>query len=116
MAEQVGSATARGSVARPGSAAGTAGGGTGAVADQVEGGDQVAAPFISQVPGTPVSFPTFHGRPVSWVAVSLVMVAFVVGGLALVFGPTWWLFWVALGLAVVGLLLAAATGIFDDWY
>ena len=36
------------------------------------------------------------------------MVAFVVGGLALVFGPTWWLFWVGLGLAAVGALLALA--------
>ena len=38
------------------------------------------------------------------------------GGLALVFGPTWWLFWVSLGVAALGALLAAATGIFDDWY
>jgi hypothetical protein len=38
------------------------------------------------------------------------------GGLALVFGPIWWLFWVSLGLAGVGALMALATGIFDDWY
>ena len=44
------------------------------------------------------------------------MIAFVAGGLALVFGPTWWLFWVAAGLAAVGGLLALATRIFDDWY
>jgi len=60
--------------------------------------------------------PSFHGRPVSWVAVSIVMVAFVIGGLALVFGPVWWLFWVAVGLTVVGGLLGAATNIFEDWY
>jgi hypothetical protein len=75
-----------------------------------------AAPFVSQVPGTPVHFPTYHGRPVSWVAVSLILVGFVAGGLALVFGPTWWLFWVSLGIAAVGGLLGLATGIFDDWY
>lgn len=103
MAEQVGSATATGTVASPGSGAAGASGGT-------------VTPFVSQVPGTPVHFPSFHGRPVSWTAVSLIMVAFLVGGLALIFGPTWWLFWASLGLAVVGLLLAAATGIFDDWY
>jgi hypothetical protein len=74
------------------------------------------APFVSQVPGTPVHFPSFHGRTVSWVAVSLIIVSFVVGGLALVFGPTWWLFWVALAVAAVGGLLALSTGIFDDWY
>ncbi len=44
----------------------------------------------------------FHGRPVSWVAVSIIMVGFLVGGLALVFGPTWWLFWVGPGLAALG--------------
>ena len=80
------------------------------------GGGEEIVPFVSQVPGTPVSFPSFHGRTVSWFAVSLIMVAFVIGGLALVFGPTWWLFWASLGLAAVGALLALAVGIFDDWY
>jgi hypothetical protein len=74
------------------------------------------APFVSQVPGTPVYFPSYHGRPVSWVAVSLIIVGFLVGGLALVFGPTWWLFWVSLGIAAVGGLLGLATNIFNDWY
>ncbi len=73
-------------------------------------------PFVSQVPGTPVTFPSFHGRTVSWVAVSIIMIGFLAGGLALVFGPTWWLFWVSLGVAAVGGLLAMATSIFDDWY
>ena len=41
---------------------------------------------------------------------------FVTGGFGLVFGPTWVAFWVGLGLAVVGGLLALATNIFDDWY
>ena len=52
----------------------------------------------------------------SWVAVSIIMVGFLIGGLALVFGPTWWLFWTGLGLVVVGGLLAASTNIFEDWY
>jgi hypothetical protein len=118
MAKQVGPATAGGSVTGPGS--GVAGAtGYGASTASLGGdnaSDQGVVPFVSQVPGTPVSFPSFHGRTVSWVAVSLIMVAFLVGGLALVFGPTWWLFWVALGLAAVGGLLALGTGIFDDWY
>jgi hypothetical protein len=59
---------------------------------------------------------TNHGRPVSWVAVSLIMAAFLVGGFALIFGPTWWLFWLGVGTAVVGGLLALATDIFADWY
>jgi len=58
----------------------------------------------------------YHGRVVSWVAVSLMMAAFVVGGFGLILGPIWWLFWVGVGMCAVGGLLALATHIFDDWY
>jgi hypothetical protein len=57
-----------------------------------------------------------HGRPVSWVAVCTIMAGFLVGGLGLILGPTWWLFWVGVGMCAVGGLLALATHIFDDWY
>jgi len=112
MAKHVGPATASGSVTGSGSSAAsaTAGGGV------AQPGRQEAAPFVSQVPGTPVSFPSFHGRRVSWVAVSLIMVAFAIGGAGLALGPVWWLFWAALGLAGVGVLMAMAINIFDDWY
>jgi hypothetical protein len=77
--------------------------------------EQIA--FVPQTPGTPVSYPpTYHGRAVSWVAVSIIMAGFVVGGLALVFGPTWVAFWIGVGLTVVGGLLALATNILEDWY
>lgn len=109
MANQVEPATSAGAV--PGTSEHGAAGYSPASA---QGHD--AVPFVSQVPGTPVSFPAFHGRPVSWVAVSLIMVAFLIGGLALVFGPIWWLFWVSIGIAAVGALLALGTGIMDDWY
>jgi hypothetical protein len=73
--------------------------------------------FVPQTPGTPVSYPeAFHGRRVTWVAMSTVMAGFVAGGLGLVFGPTWWAFWLGAGLAVVGFLLAIASNAFDDWY
>jgi hypothetical protein len=65
--------------------------------------------------GRPVTV-SHHGRPVSWVAVGIMMVAFLVGGLGLILGPTWWLFWVGVGMCAVGGLLALATHIFDDWY
>jgi len=72
---------------------------------------------VPQAAGAPVSYPQpYHGRSVSWVAVSLIMAGFLIGGLALVFGPTWWLFWVGAGVAAVGGLLALATNIFEDWY
>ena len=57
-----------------------------------------------------------HGRPVSWVAVGLMMAAFLVGGFGLILGPIWWLFWVGVAMCAVGGLLALATNIFDDWY
>jgi hypothetical protein len=95
--------------------AGTSAAGGSAVAGTGSGGEQVV-PFVSQVPGTPVNFPSYHGRTISWVSVSLIMAAFLVGGLALALGPVWWLFWASLGLAVVGLLMCAGIGIFDDWY
>jgi len=64
-------------------------------------------------------FPPYHGRRVSWVAVSVISVGFLVGGLSLIFGshgPTWWLFWVGGGLSVVGVLMTLATNTFEDWY
>ena len=85
--------------------------GSGMVAGHSAEGGQLS-PVTAGGPATE----THHGRPVSWVAVSLIMVAFLVGGLALIFGPTWWLFWASAGLAAVGGLLALATHIFDDWY
>jgi hypothetical protein len=113
MAKHAGSATASGSVAGSGSGAARPAAGASGV---TQPGDKEVTPFVSQVPGTPVSFPSFHGRTVSWVAVSLIMAAFAIGGSALAAGPIWWLFWAALGLAVVGFLMATAIGIFDDWY
>jgi len=63
--------------------------------------------------------PPFHGRTVSWVAVSIIMVGFLIGGLALIIGhhgPTWWLFWAGVGVSVLGFLITFATNTFQDWY
>jgi hypothetical protein len=57
-----------------------------------------------------------HGRPVSWVAVSTIMLGFLIGGVGLIAGPAWWLFWIGVGLTAAGGLLALATDIFADWY
>jgi hypothetical protein len=81
---------------------------------------QPQEPVGFQTPGSPwPAHHPFHGRSVSWVAVALIMAGFLVGALALVFGhhgPTWWLFWVGVGVAAVGSLLALVTNIFEDWY
>jgi hypothetical protein len=91
--------------------------GSGAAAAPGSAGLAEQTVFVPQIPGTPVAYPpAYHGRAVSWVAVSIVMAGFVTGGFALVFGPTWVAFWVGVGMAVVGGLLAAATNIFEDWY
>jgi hypothetical protein len=100
----------------PGSGAAAATGVSGASAVAEVGPGHDVAPFVSQVPGTPVSFPSFHGRAVSWTVVGIIVAAFLAGGAALVWGPTWWLFWVSAGAAVLGGLIGLATGIFDDWY
>ncbi len=58
----------------------------------------------------------FHGRAASWATTTIVFVGFLIGGIALPIGPTWWLFWVGVGIVVVGGIFGAATKIFDDWY
>ena len=86
------------------------------MADQVSSGTVASGPEpgATGVPGS--AHQTVHGRPVSWVSVGIIMAAFLVGGLALVTGPEWWLFWVSVGMAVAGGLLGLATHIMDDWY
>ena len=77
----------------------------------------VAAPDQSASAAGP--YPSYHGRTVSWVAVGIIVVGFIVGGLALLVGsagPIWWLFWTGVGIAVLGLLVTLATNTFEDWY
>ena len=57
-----------------------------------------------------------HGRPASWVTSAIVFVGFIIGGVALPIGPTWWLFWTGAGIVVLGGIFGAAVHIFDDWY
>ncbi|HEX6447479.1 MAG TPA: HGxxPAAW family protein [Streptosporangiales bacterium] len=54
-----------------------------------------------------------HSRAVSWVAVTIILAGFVLGGIALILG-LWWLFWTALGVVVVGGIVAVAIDIFAD--
>ncbi len=79
-----------------------------------------AQPASAHSASTAGPYPSFHGRTVSWVAVAIMVVGFVVGGLGLVLGghggPVWWLFWAGAGVAVLGLLVSLATNMFEDWY
>lgn len=46
-----------------------------------------------------------HGRTAAaWAGVAIAMAAFLVGGIALVAGPIWVLFWIAVGLMVVAVV------------
>ena len=93
--------------------------GDAAEAQAITGGGAVDARMLSPQVTSASAYvppPAFHGRRVSWTAVTLIVIGFVAGGLALVFGPTWWLFWTGGGVATVGGLLALATNIFEDWY
>lgn len=55
------------------------------------------------------------GRRTSWLAVTVVIIGFVVGGLGLILGPSWILFWVGVGIAAVGGVYGLATGIMEDY-
>ncbi len=57
--------------------------------------------------------PHLHGRPVSWVLVGVLIVAFTAGGLAIV-DHLWWLFWVCLGTTVVSVPAGKVIGIMSD--
>ena len=46
-----------------------------------------------------------HGNsPAAWTAVAIVLVAFTIGAIAMVLGPNWVLFWISVGIAVIGAL------------
>jgi len=91
------------------------------VADQAapgtmaEAGNTGARGLDSQI-GPSYHHEHYSGRPASWVAVSIIIAGFAVGGIALPVGPIWWLFWLGTGIAVVGGIFAASVHILDDWY
>lgn len=55
------------------------------------------------------------GRLTSWAAVAVIIVGFIVGGLGLMLGPTWLMFWVGVGIVAVGGVYALAVGIMEDY-
>ena len=58
----------------------------------------------------------FHGRPASWMVTTIVVIGFILGGIALTIGPSWVLFWIGVALVVLAGIIGAAVHIFDDWY
>ncbi len=59
----------------------------------------------------------FGGRGISWAGTAIVCVGFIIGGVAFIPHPIWWLFWVGAAVAIVGcLILAFAKTMSEDWY
>ena len=57
------------------------------------------------------------GRPISWVGTTVVIIGFIVGGVAFVPSPNWIIFWVGSGIAIVGcLILLFSKAMNTDWY
>jgi hypothetical protein len=100
MADQVGSGTVHG-----------------AVSESAGLGPQAQGLAQAGTLGTPSwRHESFHGRAVSWVAATIIIIGFTLGGIGLITGPSWVLFWAGTGVTAVGGILALATGIFNDWY
>lgn len=84
----------------------------------VETSGDGAATAVRPAHGTgPEHFEHNSGRPISWIAVAIVIVGVIVGGVAFVPHMTWWLFWVGAGISLVGVFtIAAARTMATDWY
>jgi hypothetical protein len=53
-----------------------------------------------------------HGNsPAAWTAVTIVLVAFTLGAIAMVLGPNWVLFWISVAIAVLGALTGKVMGL-----
>jgi hypothetical protein len=59
---------------------------------------------------------SFHGRPMSWVAVAITVIGFVIGGIAFSSPPTWWLVYTGGGIALLGFIVAGFARTTEDWY
>jgi len=57
------------------------------------------------------------GRPISWVGTSIVIVGFIIGGIAFVPTPHWLVFWIGAAVAIFGcLILLFSKAMHTDWY
>jgi hypothetical protein len=63
--------------------------------------------LVTHGPGHP------HGKPASWVAIAVMLAAFLTGGLSIIF-HLWWLMWTCLGIIAVAGIAAMSVGIMND--
>ncbi len=88
----------------------------GGVSSAIDEAIRNAGPAKPAQTGHPQQHAAHHGRTSSWVAITIIVIGFCVGGAALPAGPTWWLFWVGVGIVVLGGIMALSTHVLDDWY
>jgi hypothetical protein len=87
------------------------------VAEQATDSVEAAESGASLLPGTPHAPEHNPGRPISWVGTTVVVIGFIVGGVAFVPNPNWIVFWVGAGIAIVGcLILLFSKAMNTDWY
>ena len=55
------------------------------------------------------------GKLTSWIAVAIMVLGFMIFGLALVLGPIWVLFWIGLAVTAGGGIYGLAVGIMEDY-
>ena len=60
---------------------------------------------------------TTRAGPMSWVGVGIVIVGFIIGGIAFFPAPHWTIFWIGTAVAIVGCLSLLFTKTMnEDWY
>ena len=81
------------------------------------GGGQSLAHGADQALGRGEHLEHNPGSRKSWVAIAVITVGFIVGGIAMVPHPTWWAFWLGAGIALVGCIMTLFAKTFTtDWY
>ena len=87
------------------------------MAEQATGAVEETGGTGSLAHGTGHELEHNSGKPASWVAVAVIVVGFIVGIPAMVPHMRWWLFWVGVGIVVVGcIMMAAVRTLKDDSY
>jgi cyanate permease len=87
------------------------------VADQASDTQEGLVDGLTALPGTVHAEEHNPGRPVSWIGVAIVIVGFIIGGIAFFPAPHWTIFWIGTGVAIVGCLSLLLTKTMnEDWY
>ena len=87
------------------------------MADQASDTQEGLVDGFTALPGTAHSEAHNPGRAISWVGVAIVIIGFIIGGIAFFPAPHWTIFWIGTGVAIVGCLtLLFAKTMNEDWY